>query len=150
MSFNERSFASRLGQMGDAAEEVFSRIYPRNSRCGLNRPDMNVAAMTTLSRCIPDFQTEDALVEVMGIGRDATLKLKVEKGLSLVRWTFVDKVDIFVSDSHRRRWWRAPLQEWLDACFEHGEIRRFPDNNKTYWALNAENFPTQPTATPRA
>ena len=136
--------------MGDAAEEVFSRIYPRNSRCGLNRPDMNVAAMTTLSRCIPDFQTEDAFVEVMGIGRDATLKLKVEKGLALVQWQFIANVDIFVSDSHRRRWWRAPLQEWLEACFQHSEVKRFHDNNKLYWALHADNFPTLPTATPRA
>jgi hypothetical protein len=135
--------------MGDKAEKTFEQVFPRHNRIGLNRPDMNVSKMTLLSRTIPDYQTETALVEVMGIGRDATLKLKAEKALALIQWQFIDPVELFVADSYKRRWWRAPLDSWLTACFQHATVDHFPDNNKLFWRLHVDHFPVDPTPSPR-
>jgi hypothetical protein len=134
----------------DASSAAFTRVFPRHSRTGLNRPDMNVAAMSLMSRTIPDYVCEEGFVEVMGIGRDQTLKLKVEKALALTAWRLIEAVDLFVYDSHRKRWWRAPIHAWVEACAQHADTDRFHENQKLYWRLHTDNFPTEPTAVPRS
>ena len=142
MSYHEQSFSARFGSMGDASEQMFERLYPQHHRFGLNRPNMHVPSIPLMLRYAPDYMVVSGLVECMGIGRDATLKLKLDKLSALQRWELIAEVSLFVWDSHRSRYWIAPLADWQRACVEHGEVAEFNDNNKPYIRLKSANFPT--------
>lgn len=146
MSFHEGSFAQRLGQMGDQAESVFANLNPNVHPSGLNRPPLQVGQLGLKERSTPDFLAQDAYVECMGIGgRSPSLKLKVDKALGLVLWNHDNHTDLFVWDSTRKRWWRAHIFEWINACVQHGEVKTFHDNNKPYWELKPKFFPVAAT-----
>lgn len=142
MAFHEQHFASRFGQMGDASEKQFEQLFPQHHRFGLNRPNMHVPSIPAMLRYTPDYMIVSGLVECMGIGRDSTLKLKLEKMSALHRWELVAPVSLFVWDSHRSRYWIASLSDWQRACVEHGEVAEFDDNSKPYIRLKSTNFPT--------
>jgi hypothetical protein len=144
MTFHQQPFVARLAQMGDEAETAFDELNPNHHKLGINRPPMNVAAMNPIARYTPDRMLYDRLVECMGIGKDATLKLKVEKLDALFAWTWISPVDLFVHDSHQRRWWQAPLKDWFVACQQHAQRNTFPEG-KEYYALRADHFPTEPS-----
>lgn len=145
MTFKDASFATRLNTMGDPSETAFESIYPNFHRTGLNRPPLDVARLGLKERNTPDYLTNDGYVECMGIGRDATLKLKAEKAVALCLWNHDAHTDLFVWDSTRSRWWRAPIWAWLNVCVQHAEVALFSDNQKPYWALKAKDFPTAAT-----
>lgn len=86
----------------------------------------------------------------MGIGgRSASLKLKAQKAIALCVWNDSTPVDLFVYDSGtsgaRRRYWRAPILQWVDQCVLYGEVKTFPDNGLPYWQLSPDLFPCEPT-----
>lgn len=141
MSFADSSFAARLGAMGDQAESVFEDLFPKHHRNGLNRPDMQVSQLTLKQRNTPDYLCQDGYVEVMGIGRDSTLKLKLDKAVALCQWNADSLVDLFVWDSYRRRWWKGPILDWFAAAVRHGEIAEFHDSNRPHFRLKAKDFP---------
>lgn len=145
MSFHEAPFSQRYAIMGDIAESVFEHVEPKHHRLGYNRPPFYVANLPLMLRNLPDYMYKDGLVEVMGIGKDKTLKLKVEKLRSLLNWQMVANVELFVYDSHRKLYWRAPIFEWELACAEFATMDRFPDDNRPYYRLNSDNFPSQGT-----
>ena len=141
--FNAAPFNIRYSSMGDTSEKVFESLYPNFHRLGLNRPNMNVNALPAQMRYLPDYLTTAGMVEVMGIGRDKTLKLKFEKMHALQQWTSIMQVHLFVYDSHRRKWWIGPIEEWQQRCVEHATVAYFSDNNKPYMRLLSDNFPTE-------
>jgi len=147
MSFHEAPFAQRYAIMGDIAEAVFEQVEPKHHRLGYNRPPFYVANLPLMLRNLPDYMIKEGLCEVMGIGKDKTLKLKVEKLRSLLNWTMVSSVELFVYDSHRKMYWRAPIFEWGHACAEFATMDRFPDDNRAYYRLNSDHFPSEGTST---
>lgn len=142
MSFHEAPFAQRYAIMGDIAEAVFEHVEPKHHRLGYNRPPFYVANLPLMLRNLPDYMIKEGLCEVMGIGKDKTLKLKVEKLRSLLNWTMVSSVELFVYDSSRKMYWRAPIFEWEHACAEFATMDRFPDDNRAYYRLNSDHFPS--------
>lgn len=144
MSFHEQSFQSRFGTMGDQAEAAFDQVFPKNHKLGLNRPPFSMSGMLLEMRYVPDRITRDAFVEVMGIGTDQTLKLKIEKFDALFAWKSIGPVDLFVYDSKHDRWWLAPITDWFRAVLLHGTLDQFHDG-KEYAALHADHFPSLPT-----
>lgn len=143
-SFHQGSWASRFASMGDEAEASFEQLFPKFHRSGLNRPPFNMSALTLQQKNTPDYLTETGYCEVMGMGRDSTLKLKHEKAVALTMWSASNNVDLFVWDSHRRRWWRGPWLQWFEACANHAETNTFPESPKPVYFLKAKNFPFTP------
>ena len=144
MSFHSKPFNERFNAMGDEAEAVFDALFPRNHKLGLNRPPFGMAGMPTAMRYTPDRMTRHALVECMGIGRQQNIKIKDEKLEALERWRWVGPVELFVWDSHRRRWWKEPLHEWAHVLGWYGTYGAFHDG-KEYKQLTVEHFPGEPT-----
>lgn len=99
--------------MGDIAEGVFDHVYNgRAHELGLNRYWQNgdrlyMNKMTAAMRYAPDRMTIDALIEVMGVGHDQTLKIKLEKLDALTKWEEVGPVRLFVYDSKNHRYWEV-------------------------------------------
>lgn len=143
--FKDGNFATRVGTMGDTAEGVFDQLNPKHHKLGLNRPPLYVAGLPRYVRYTPDRLIQDRYVEIMGIGRDQTLKLKIEKALTQISWGEIMPVDLFVYDQSNHRWWQAPLWDWIDPCVQHAKVHSFPDNDKRYWALQAKHFPAEAT-----
>lgn len=144
--YYERPFAARYAAMGDKAETAFQALHPKAHRLGLNRPSLNMARMSASMRYTPDFLTEAAAVEVMGFSSkgNAALKLKCEKLDALRAWSALMPTVLWVYDSARHRYWAAPIAEWADACYEHGERLFFPDNMRPYWNVPFNHFPSVP------
>jgi hypothetical protein len=147
-AYHERSFAQRFGAMGDKAEAIFLELNPTAHRLGLNRPEFSMAGMSADMRYTPDFLTRDNFVEVMGFSSrgNNTLKLKFDKADALVRWSILGPVILWVYDSGAKRYWQSPIQDWVKACYEHGERCSFPDNRALYWDLPSSLFPGAPTS----
>lgn len=143
MSFRDRPFKSRFTKMGDEAEGVFEATYPEGwTRFGLNRPPINLKDVPPFIRYTPDYLTGKGLVEVQGFGRDQTFKLKDDKLAALMQWHGMFRADLFVYDSHNKRYGFVRLRD-LQAALEAGRAERgaFDDGKKPYWAVRAEHLP---------
>lgn len=137
-------WATRFATMGDIAERVFMDEHgERAVPLGLSRPPWNVGGMPTDEmRSIPDFVMKKHFVEVMGCGRDRTLKLKLDKLRALEMWDMhIGPVLLWVYNSVSEETWCAHITDWSKACARHADIKRFEDNNKPYYSLYAEWFP---------
>jgi hypothetical protein len=122
--------------MGDTAEQKYEQINNsfgvKYARYGLHRPPFKVINLPRFIRYTPDY-IEGArgwLVEVQGIGRDGTLKLKVDKHAALMAWNdMVMPVEMWIWDSHRAKYAAKPLVELpLD------DVQTF-DDGKTFYAI---------------
>lgn len=143
VSFHQQEWKTRYAALGDQAEAAFLEAHPKAHRLGLCRPEFSMNGMLATMRYAPDFMLKDRLVEVMGIStrKDALLKVKMEKLNALTMWSAIGDVWLWVYDSSKKTSWFSPLDNWLDACWIHGETAVFDDNQKPYWALHAEHFP---------
>ncbi len=95
-------------------------------------------------RYIPDRLTRDAFVEVQGIGRDRTLKIKDEKFDALALWakSEIGPVVLFIWDRTDQVTYEGPLLDWYNAAQEHGVPGVYPEG-KTYLGLNVAHFPAE-------
>lgn len=145
-TFKERNWHSRMMTMGDTAENAFLAVCPNAHRIGLNRPNFDVRGMIDTMRYSPDFMTSKGFYEVMGCASrgDSLLKVKLEKLSALQSWTCIGPVNLWIWDSSKKRYWDAPLEEWMKACYKYGDVAKFSDNNKPYFALHIHNFPVEP------
>lgn len=142
MSFKDQSFAHRFSAMGDEAEGVFEAVYPQGwARFGLNRPPINLSQVPSKIRYAPDYITSKGFVEVQGFGRDQTVKLKVAKYEALNQWHLEFRCDLFLWDSHNRRYGFVRLHDFIEAWEEHGWSDAFDDGRNPYMALKAERLP---------
>lgn len=143
MNYRDRPWHRRIAQMGDLAEGKFAALNPKAVKIGLDRPPWRVNDMPTVEmKCIPDFVAKDRFIEVMGFGRDQTLKIKCYKLDALDTWDVaVGPVYLWVYDSSTDRCWDAPLYDWAIACQSKATIEKFPDNDAKYYALHVDHFP---------
>lgn len=144
-TYRDKRWHKRFETMGDTAENAFLEVHPYAHRTGLNRPSFDVRGMVDAMRYAPDFMVPDCLYEVMGCASrgDSLLKVKFDKLSALATWECIGPVRLWIWDSSKKRYWDGTLQEWTKACHKHGEVARFPDNNKPYFALHIDNFPVE-------
>lgn len=139
MSFHKQNFSQRFQEMGDTAEAIYNQVLPigRSETFGWRRPKTTMKNMTPMIKHMPDFYAGSGyLVEVMGCGRDLTLKLKLEKYESLKAWNKVQPVTLFVWNSHHRDWF---LLDWdgLKKAVAQGRaagVKAFHDGPE-YWPI---------------
>lgn len=129
--------------MGDPAEAVFDLAHPKSHPLGLNRPNFTMTRMTDAMRYTPDRMTADGLYEVMGIGRDGTLKIKHEKIGALSTWQEVGPVFLFVYDQVASTYYEAPIDTWIASFDAFGVTKSFPEG-KAYYAVSKRDFPCDP------
>jgi hypothetical protein len=141
-AFHQRDFAARFGAMGDESEDVFLSLFPSAHRTGLNRPRFSMVGMKVEARYTPDFLLREGFYEVMGIGRDGLLKLKVEKLQALMRWhRHIAPTRLWVRSSVDDHTWCDLIDQWFAACHSHATAEVFPDNGKPYLSLHRDRFP---------
>lgn len=115
MSYRNQSFRQRFASMGDEAEGVYLEIQPlgKTQRLGWRRPDVSMKRMGETLRHMPDFYADSGhLVEVVGLGRDGILKIKVSKWEALKVWQKIAPVTLFVWNSSEKAW---VLLGWEDS-----------------------------------
>lgn len=141
--FHRQEFSTRFAKLGDQAEAAFLSVYPKAHRTGLDRPSFSMKGMPSRLRNIPDFLLPDGFVEVMGFSSrgNGTLKLKLEKADALKAWDLIGPVNLFVYDSGGKKYYQAPIRDWLDACYLHADREAFDDNGALYWNLHHRHFP---------
>lgn len=105
--YRNQKFSQRFSKMGDEAESVFEEAAPlgQHQRLGWRRPRVSMRRMPETLRHLPDFYTDSGhLVEVVGLGRDGVLKLKLSKWEALKHWNSACPVVLFVWNSSTREW----------------------------------------------
>lgn len=132
MAFHERSFKERFLVLGDIAESVYLNVAPlgKSERLGWRRPQVSMKKMSLELKHMPDFYADTGeLVEVVGCGKDHTLKFKVSKRRALDTWHTMQTVVIFV--------WNSDLEEWVvvewdafKALAVAAPVKEFHDGNK--------------------
>ena len=99
--------------MGDEAEGEFEKWAEQQQlgyvRLGLNRPPLAVHLLPTRLRYLPDYLLSKNFVEVQGVGRDQTVKVKIEKYNSLRYWNDLHEVRFFIWDRTNERTAIFPL-----------------------------------------
>jgi hypothetical protein len=139
MGFSDAPWAARFVSMGDEAESQFEARYGKGfERAGLKRPKIRVRDLHPFEAQRPDYLTSRGYVEVMGMGRDQTLKLKVDKLEALRFWRLLGRVHLWVWDSHHKRHVELPLER-LEALTRTAKVRQFPEGTP-YYALPADGL----------
>lgn len=124
--------------MGDEAEGVFEATAKRGFvRYGLNRPPISMKDLPPMVRYTPDYLQGDRLVEVQGVGKDRTIKLKVDKYASLYQWNQVFPTYLFVWDNVDSTYCELPIDGFPIHLSELGS---FPEG-KPYFAVNVADIP---------
>lgn len=143
MTFHSGTWTQREATLGDPAESVFEAVQTLGFvRFGLNRPPLQVHRLPMQIRYTPDYLRSADLVEVMGCGRDQTLKLKVEKHTSQMVWhETCMPVTMFIWDSHHQRWGEFNLAD-LAVTLKGVTVKQFHDG-KSYYPLPLEGLPIQ-------
>lgn len=141
MSFHEGGWHKRFDAMGDEAEghfeDEFNGLGLKFVRYGLNRPPISMSRLSARLRYTPDYLCHNRLIEVQGIGRDQTVKLKLDKFNALHWWNDAHPVELYVWDSKNKRSCLVTLRA-LDKLLDDGvgELRRFHEG-KSYFAFPA-------------
>jgi hypothetical protein len=151
VSFHEQNFSARFGAMGDEAEARFEETYLKGwVRFGLNRPPLKMSSLPMRLRHMPDYLTSDGFVEVKGIGRDETLKIKVDEYNCMNFWHQLFPMTVFVWSSHRKAIANISLGE-VSALINNGDaqLQKFHDG-KAYFAVDADRLHWVPLATKAA
>jgi pullulanase/glycogen debranching enzyme len=140
MSFKDKNFAARYGDMGDLSEGAFEQWCQDNNlnyiRWGLDRPPLNLRMLPTRLRYSPDYLTSNSFVECQGFGRDNVFKLKIEKHGALHWWADLHPVQLWILDSHKSKACFMPLNA-LDNLLPHAELHAFPEG-KPYFAISGD------------
>lgn len=147
-AFHQKNFTQRFQTMGDTAEGIFDAVHPKSHPLGLNRPPFTMQRMTNPMKHTPDRMTADAIYEVMGMGRDRRLKLKLDKCHSLLTWGHIGPVHLFVYDQAEHVYYDAPFDDWHRMAQTHGIIKAFENDGNKYYELHAQFFPCDPKEAP--
>lgn len=126
--------------MGDKAEEAFMRYAEEQGfsavKYGLHRPPLNLAKVPRFIRYTPDYLTSHGLVECVGLGKDQTLKLKLDKMQALQLWNAWFPVQVWVWDSHKKRGTLVDL-DVMWTCVHQSSTDEFHDG-PVFAAIPAE------------
>lgn len=144
MSFKDQSFATRFTAMGDEAEAEFERRQTGGYvRYGLNRPPLQMSALSPLVRYTPDYLTSKCFVEVQGVGRDRIVKLKHEKTEALRVWNAFFPLELFLWDRSRQDATQIPWPA-IELLLPLAETGMFPEG-KPYHAINIDTHVWSPS-----
>jgi hypothetical protein len=138
-AFADQPFATRLGKMGDEAEQKFEEVWDKGFEpWGLRRPKLHVPSLPERVRHAPDYITSSCFVECKGVGADQILKIKVVEYSCMQWWNQLHPVRIFVWDSKKKRHtiFNLPmLTEWINGGL--ATLQFFPEA-KAYFAVPCE------------
>ena len=140
--FRNQSFTRRFKKMGDEAEQAFRDWADERGiayeEFGFKRPELDVAKLPKRIRYMPDFCTNDYLVECIGCGRDKTAKLAIYKWNALQWWSTIHPVKIFIWHSTKKQAYLIDLAEF-DAAVDalDVELGTFPEK-KAYFGINVD------------
>jgi hypothetical protein len=139
MAYLDQPWESRFGTLGDKAEAEFEARYKLGFvRTGIKRPPLRVRDLHPYVRQMPDYLTSKGWIEVMGLGEDQVLKLKIEKLSALRFWGMLMPVSLWVWDSHLKRSVEVPLER-LEALAANAKVGFFPEGN-VYYAIPAKEL----------
>jgi len=136
--FHQQSWDARYATMGDESEAKFDSLFKNSDRFGLDRPPVNLSQVPAFIRYMPDRLMHNRLVECMGVGKDQTLKLKLDKFVCLGHWDAVCPTWLFVWDSHRKRWMWMPVHDLLPVVALM-ETKEFPEG-KLYYPIDVNDL----------
>lgn len=138
MSFKDQKFSQRFSRMGDEAEGIYEQVTDNSFvRFGLERPPINMKWLPEIVRYTPDYLEARRLVEVQGVGKDRTCKLKCDKHAALLQWNVFMPVDLFVWDNVDRAFTSFPIKDFpIELC----ELGAFPEG-KPYFAVHVDALP---------
>lgn len=130
--FYTKPWKDREVELGDGAETMFEWVQKKRrfafARYGLLRPDIKMHALPDFVRFTPDYLQNQRMVEVKGVGRDHTLKIKDKQVNALCVWhDMIMPVDVFVWDSYKRRYTEIPVVELYEDCHTFGTHQEFPE-----------------------
>lgn len=98
--------------------------------------------MTDEIKHLPDFYVGDGyLVEVVGCGRDLTLKFRESKRRSLDAWAQLQRLCVFVYNSKLQAWWLVMWPEFAqlyDAVAISDGVQAFSSDGNRFVALEWE------------
>lgn len=141
-SFKDAGWARRYASMGDEAEAVFEAVYPQGwVRFGLDRPPLRMYDLPAKIRYCPDYLTSKGFVEVQGLGRDRTVKVKHDKLDAMEQWHEEFRCDLFLWDRTKERFGFVRLTDLQDAIAAgKATTEHFPEG-KAYFAFNVDDAP---------
>lgn len=140
MGYSDAPWEARYATLGDVAEAEFEAHYKLGFvRTGLKRPPVRVRDLHPYVRQLPDYLTSRGWVEVMGLGEDQILKLKIDKLAALRFWGMLMPVVLWVWDSHKRRHAEVPLER-LEKLAAKAKVSFFPEGALYYELPAAELF----------
>lgn len=146
-AFHDLPWDERQRYLGDDAERAFRRwcelVGLKCAKYGLDRPEVDVSKLGPMLRYTPDFIAGSDLYEVMVVGRDNLLKLKVEKYMYLGQW------NLTMAPTHLWVWhWPSntggakPVPSLANVVIGEPDLRSFHDG-KHYWAIDVDRLDIQ-------
>jgi hypothetical protein len=139
-SYPDAPWEARYGTLGDTAEAEFEARFKLGFvRTGLKRPPLRVRDIHPYVRQMPDYLTSRGWVEVMGLGEDQILKLKIGKLEALRFWSMLMPVVLWVWDSHNKRHTEVALER-VEKMAITAKIGFFPEGALYYELPAAELF----------
>lgn len=140
--FYQKDWKDREIELGDSAETMFEWVQTERhhawTRYGLLRPDVKLHMLPDLVRYTPDYLQNVRFVEVKGVGKDHTLKIKDKQLAALRTWNeLVMPVDVFIWDSYRRRYGEVGIEHLYDLCHDFGTHEEFPEGPHA-WFLDLD------------
>ena len=132
--------------MGDPAEDKFLQELPlgQADKFGLRRPNVKLGLFSAFVLHTPDFLTSTGwLVEVMGVGKDQILKLKVSKLDALCEWEEKQRVALYVWDSYKKRSLTAPLEDVVAVAFvvrDRDGCSSFENDGNVYFPIPVDEL----------
>ena len=132
MKYPDQPWEARLGMLGDRAEREFEARY-RNGfeRAGHKRPRFRMRDVHPYERQRPDYIVTGAYIEVMGMGEEQVLKLKIDKLAALRFWRLLMPVRFWIWDSFKRRVIELPLEQ-VEELIPNAVIAFFPEGTPYY------------------
>lgn len=141
VKYRDRPFAQRFGVLGDYAENVYEKVSPLGPTCrhGWRRPSVSMRYMSNELKNKPDYYASTGvLVEVMGLGRDGILKLKLDKYEAMKFWNKVQETALFAWNSSEHMWalieWK-PLVGLVQRARNRG-IESFEEDGNEYYPIH--------------
>jgi|TARA_B100000586_G_C20059245_1_gene405520 hypothetical protein len=143
--FHKLPYEERYKSMGEEAEGEFERRERNWERFGFNRPDgFELYQIPKTFQNTPDYMQVHnrgfpRLVEVMGIGSDETLKIKLNK-ITALQWWDASELDVWL-------WvWSSVRQTFADLKFgelmdiinrEELPVGKFDNDTKLFFAIDS-------------
>jgi len=138
--YRDKDWSARFASLGDEAEGVFLDVRPLGpaQRLGWKRPQVTMRLMPPALKHLPDYYTASGfLVEVMGMGSDGVMKLKLSKWEALKFWNALSPVALFLWNSGVQQWRLIPWQSLrtLVRRARSAGVQAFENDGNEYYPI---------------